>query len=130
MADFTGDDKNINDKTVIVGPAWTGHPMFSNMDSPPGTGGAIGIADIDGNKPEDIAVAAHEAFHAKLQLHKKNFENEHVVNRLAIRWLQDHLSGMFLHMATERLLRSKRSYQSFKYDSTKKWLAKNKKYYD
>ena len=108
----------------FVGPTWgfDGGAMFSNMDAPPGSGGAIGLRNLDGKTPRDIAEAAHEAFHALLQLRNKNFENEKVVNRLAIRWLQDNLDGMFLHQAIEELLKSVRGYKSQSYKSTKRWL--------
>ena len=127
LADFTGEPENENQ--FVVSRPWSGvhKGMFDPMDMPPGTGGAIGIPSPDGNKPADIAIAAHEAFHAKLQSRSKNYHNEKVVNRLTTRWLQDHLSGMFLHMALERIGRSKRSYEKFKYETTRKFLAQYKK---
>lgn len=126
LADFTGEPEN--EKQFVVSGPWVSHHkgMFDTMDMPPGTGGAIGVPDLDGNKPEDIATAAHEAFHAKLQSRSKNYRNEKVVNRLTTRWLQDHLSGMFLHMAIESILQSKRSYAKFKYEATRRFLAQHK----
>lgn len=64
-----------------------------------------------GDTARRIASAAHEAYHALLWLKDKNFVNEQLVNKLATRWLQDHLSGMFLHAALEKLRQSKISYK-------------------
>jgi len=111
---------------VLLGPLWfsgSGGGAFSHMDLPPGQGGAVGMdAEYESGKAVDIAIAAHEAFHAKLQLEKKNFHNEHLVNRLAKRWLQDHLSGYFLHVALESILKSKLHYKGQKYDPSKQWI--------
>ena len=126
LVDFSGESEDEN-QFVVSGP-WNLHKgMFSSADMPPGKGGAISIPNLDGNKPEDIAVAAHEAFHAKLQSRSKNYQNEKVVNRLTTRWLQDHLSGMFLHMALERIGKSKRAYAKYKYQTTREFLAQYKK---
>ena len=83
---------------------------------------AIELKQPRGKRPKDIAVAAHEAYHALLSSRGKNYANEHMVNRLAARWLQDHLLGMFLHQAMESLLSSKLSYKGNKYLPS--WVAK------
>ena len=126
ITDILGDKAKFDDDLqpgdfAVSGP-WSGMgSMFSNMDEPPGGGGAIAINDPYGQTPKDIAIAAHEAYHALLQSRSKNFVNEHVVNRLAFRWLQDHLSGMFLHAALEAITTSKRAYKGRKYDSSRKY---------
>ncbi len=74
-----GDDEEPTERSVVVSRSWTGYDCFSEMDSEPGMGGAIGLVNPNGSSPKDIATAAHEAFHALLQLNKKNFTNEHVV---------------------------------------------------
>ena len=106
---------------IFLGRTWSRGAMFSNMDAPPGGGGAIGLENLDGKTPKDIAEAAHEAFHALLQLRSKNHVNEKVVNRLAERWLQDNLDGMFLHQALEHISTSQRGYKSQTYDSSRRW---------
>lgn len=108
---------------ILISRSWVGSPIFSTMDEDPGAGGAIGLTKLYGNSPEDIAIAAHEAFHALLHLKKKNSNNEHLVNKLASRWLQDHFSGMFLHSALETINKSKISYKRKTYPSSKQFIA-------
>lgn len=123
-ADVTTDEDNLKPGMFLLSRTWWNNgPIFSNMDEAPGLGGAIGLRDVNGKTPRDIAEAAHEAYHALLHKKKKNSHNEHLVNKLATRWLQDHLSGIFLHAAIESILESKRSYKHKKYPSSKKWLA-------
>lgn len=119
----TSDDEDLKPGMIYLSRSWTGYPMFSTMDEDPGKGGAIGLVKLYSSTPQDVATAAHEAFHALMQLKQKNYQNEHVVNRLASRWLQDHFSGMFLHAALETINKSKISYKRKKYASTKAFLA-------
>lgn len=117
-----GDDEDVDESSIVVSRSWQGRDMFCWM----GKGGAIGLVNPYSKKPQDIAAACHEAFHALLFIRNKNFVNEHLVNRLATRWLQDHLDGMALHAAIESLQVSKRSYRGMKYKPTKQWLLDNK----
>lgn len=94
------------------------HPAYM----PPGSGGIIIVPDLKGKSPRDIAIAAHEAYHAMLDLKHKHHGREDVVNRLAARWLQDHYSGKFLHFALNAIRHSRNVYKGRKYDSTKKYL--------
>jgi len=125
----TDDESKLKPGMFLLSHTWGAGPMFSEMDMAPGMGGAIGLRDLLGTSARDIAEAAHEAFHAKLQQNKKNFSNEKLVNKLTVRWLQDHLSGMFLHATIETIEKSKRSYKDKKYVPSKKWLADYKKKY-
>lgn len=106
----------------------TGEPsgIYDPFGSMPGEGGVIGLPNPKGKRPSDIASAAHEAFHALLQLKYKNYQNEHVVNRLAARWLQDNYSGRFLHLAINDIRNSRVSYKGKKYDTSKKHLEKER----
>lgn len=84
--------------------------MFSDMDSEPGEGGAIGLPDPDGHTARDIAAAAHEGSHAWLHMTGKDHTDEARVNKMAESWLRKHLSGVFLHQALEYILGSKIHY--------------------
>lgn len=101
--------------------------LYHSYGTFPGEGGVIGLPDPTGKTPDAVASAAHEAFHALLQLKYKNFHNEHVVNRLAVRWLQDNYSGKFLHFAINSLRDSRVSYKGNKYDSSRTHLDKERK---
>lgn len=116
------DSDDLKETDVIVVKSWTGYDIFSSMDSDPGMGGVIGLVNPRGKSAKEIATAAHESFHALLQTRGKNYENEHVVNRLAARWLQDHFEGPFLHAALEAIIQSKISYKTTKYTPTREWL--------
>lgn len=126
LGDANSDD--LKDTDIVLVRSWTGYDIFSTMDNDPGMGGAIGLIRPNGRSASDIATAAHEAFHALLQTRGKNYENEHVVNRLASRWLQDHFDGPFLHAALEAILHSKLSYKTSKFAPTREWLKSQSLY--
>jgi hypothetical protein len=75
-------------------------------------GAVIYIDDIFSSQARNIAIAVHEAYHAWMFLKSGGtvFQNEKMVNRMAIRWLRKHLSGMNLQIATEEILHSNLSY--------------------
>lgn len=116
------DSDRLKPGQILVIRSWTGYPMFSSMDEAPGQGGAIGLIDLDGRTAVDVAAAAHEAFHALLHINRKNSTNEHLVNRLTIRWLQDRYSGMMLHHMLDLINKSKISYKRMKYTSSKSFI--------
>jgi hypothetical protein len=123
--------------TASVGPSWAKDPItnkktgiYDPFGSFPGEGGSIGLSNPQGRTPDDIAAAAHEAYHALLQMRHKNHNNERVVNRLAVRWLQDHYSGKFLHFAINVLRDSRVSYKDEKYQSSKKHLKHERDFFN
>jgi hypothetical protein len=125
LGDFIG-------RTEVV-KSWVGNKagklsgIYNNYGTFPGEGGTVGLPNPNGKTPEDIASGAHEAFHALLQMKYKNYKNEHVVNRLAARWLQDHYSGKFLHFALNSLRDSRVSYKDKKYIPSKTHLDDERK---
>lgn len=52
------DEENITANSIVVSRSWTGYDLFSDMDSDPGTGGAIGLVDLYGRTAKAIATAA------------------------------------------------------------------------
>jgi len=60
----------------------------------------------------DVAIAAHEAYHAKMKAKSKGemWRNEKFANKLATDWLKKHLDGMPLHVALEMITKSKIHY--------------------
>jgi len=84
--------------------------MFSTMDCEPGEGGSIGVKNIHGNTAEDIATAAHEAYHAYLHKNGQDYHNEQAVNAHAEKWVDANLTGGFKKEVQAHLLRSRNHY--------------------
>jgi hypothetical protein len=85
-------------------------PMFRDTDD--GTG-IINLPNLDSTAAKDVAVAAHEAYHAYVQSKSQGgvaYANEKIINKLAEKWLRNHLSGPALHVALEKIVGSKISY--------------------
>jgi hypothetical protein len=87
-------------------------PMFRDTDNGVGS---INLPDLSSTAARDVAVAAHEAFHA--YVHSKSqggvvHANEKIINNLAEKWLRKHLSGTALHAAIEKITGSRISYGS------------------
>lgn len=87
-------------------------PMFKDTDNGVGS---INLPDLSSTAARDVAVAAHEAFHA--YVHSKSqggivHANEKIINNLAEKWLRKHLSGPALHAAIEKITGSRISYGS------------------
>jgi predicted chitinase len=87
-------------------------PMFKDTDNGVGS---INLPDLSSTAARDVAVAAHEAFHA--YVHSKSqggvvHANEKIINNLAEKWLRKHLSGPALHAAIEHITGSRISYGS------------------
>lgn len=85
-------------------------PMF--RDTEDGVG-SINLPNLDSTAARDVAVAAHEAYHA--YVHSKSqggvaYSNEKIINNLAEKWLRKHLSGPALHVALETIVGSRISY--------------------
>jgi hypothetical protein len=87
-----------------------GSPMFKDT----GDGvGSINLPNLDSTSARDVAMAAHEAYHA--YVHNKSlggvaYANEKIINKLAEKWLRNHLSGPALHTALEKIVGSRISY--------------------
>jgi len=103
--------------------SWTGFPLFSDMDCPPGEG-CIGLTDPYSKNAKSIAHAVHEAYHALLHKRYKSHINEHLVNRLALSWLMRNMSGKDLQSAIEEIHRSQRSYKGKKYEPSRTWAKR------
>ena len=88
-------------------------PMFRDTEDS-GPGGSINVRDLDSKAARDVAMAAHEAYHA--YVHDKTggegrvHGNEKIINNLAEKWLRNHLSGSALHVAIEAITGSRISY--------------------
>ena len=85
-------------------------PMFKDTDNGVGS---INLPDLDSTAARDVAIAAHEAYHA--YVHSKSqggfaSANEKIINNLAEKWLRKHLSGPALHAALEQIVGSRISY--------------------
>ena len=90
-----------------------GPAMFRDTEES-GPGGSINVPNLDSKAARDVAVAAHEAFHAyvhdKTQGAGQVHANEKIINNLAEKWLRNHLSGPALHVAIETITGSRISY--------------------
>jgi predicted chitinase len=88
-------------------------PMFKDTEES-GTGGSINIPNLDSKAARDVAMAAHEAYHAYVHDKTKGsgriHANEKIINNLAEKWLRNHLSGSALHVAIETITGSRISY--------------------
>jgi hypothetical protein len=85
--------------------------QFSKDDPVINSPGAITLYDYNSRDAKDIAVAAHEAYHALMYKKGKSyFDNEKLTNNLATKWLKKNLSGVQLHVALEFILKSNISY--------------------
>ena len=88
-------------------------PMFRDTEDA-GPGGSINVPNLDSKAARDVAVAAHEAYHAyvhdKVKGSGRVYGNEKIINTLAERWLRKHLSGTALHVAIETITGSRISY--------------------
>lgn len=84
-------------------------PMF--RDTEDGVG-SINLPNLDSTAARDIAVAAHEACHAYVHTKSQGraFSNEKIINKLAEKWLRQHLTGPELHVALETIIGSRISY--------------------
>ena len=85
-------------------------PMFRDTENGVGS---INLPNLDSTAAKDVAVAAHEAYHA--YVHSKSqggvvYANEKVINNLAEKWLRKHLSGPALHAALEQITGSRIHY--------------------
>lgn len=85
-------------------------PMF--RDTGDGVG-SINLPNLESTSARDVAVAAHEAYHA--YVHNKSpggqvYSNEKIINNLAEKWLRKHLSGSALHVALEQIVGSRINY--------------------
>jgi hypothetical protein len=88
----------------------SGPPMFRDTDNGVGS---INLPNLDSTAARDVAIAAHEAYHA--YVHSKSqggvvHANEKIINNLAEKWLRKHLSGPALHVALEQIVGSRISY--------------------
>ena len=75
--------------------------------------GSINLPNLDSKAAKDVAIAAHEAYHA--YVHGKSqggavYANEKIINNLAEKWLRNHLSGPALHVGLEQIVGSRISY--------------------
>jgi hypothetical protein len=85
-------------------------PMFRDTDD---GAGSINLPNLESTAAKDVAIAAHEAFHAYVQSKSQGgvvYANEKIVNNLAEKWLRKHLSGPSLHAAIEQITGSRISY--------------------
>lgn len=107
----TFDEDNIAPGQIYVYNT-TNKPIFVPTDEDSEFGGSIAIPNIHSRDAADVAVAAHEAYHAKLykKVNGQLFMNEKLINKYASRWLHNHLSGFNLHAALEMITKSKLSY--------------------
>lgn len=85
-------------------------PMFKDTDNGVGS---INLPNLDSTAAKDVAIAAHEAYHA--YVHNKSqggfaHANEKIINNLAEKWLRKHLSGTALHIGLEQIVGSRISY--------------------
>lgn len=88
----------------------SGEPMFRGTSD---TEGSIELPDLDSTAAADIAVAAHEAYHAYIHSKAQGgavHANEKIVNNMAEKWLRKHLSGTQLHAAMVALTGSRIHY--------------------
>ena len=85
-------------------------PMFKDT----GDGvGSINLPNLESTAAKDVAVAAHEAYHAYVHNKSKGgfaHANEKIINNLTEKWLRKHLSGPALHAAIEKITGSRISY--------------------
>ena len=85
-------------------------PMF--RDTGDGVG-SINLPNLDSTAAKDVAIAAHEAYHAYVQSKSSGgsvYANEKIINNLAEKWLRKHLSGPALHVGLEQIVGSRISY--------------------
>jgi len=87
-------------------------PMFRDTDNGVGS---INLPNLNSTAAKDVAVAAHEAYHA--YVHSKSqggvvHANEKIINNLAEKWLRKHLSGPALYAALEKITGSRIHYGS------------------
>lgn len=104
------DDELVQGMYYVFQHGTYGEPMFRGTSD---TEGSIELPDLDSTAAKDIAVAAHEAYHA--YIHRKAsggavFANEKIVNKLAEKWLRKNLSGTQLYAAIEALNSSRIHY--------------------
>lgn len=103
--------KNVDPNSKWDDPGFS-KPWTSTIgDEPQHYPGAITVYDYKSRDAKDIAVAAHEAYHALMYKKGKSyFDNEKLTNNLAAKWLKKHLTGPELHVALEMILNSNISY--------------------
>lgn len=85
-------------------------PMFRDTDNGVGS---INLPNLDSTAARDVAIAAHEAYHAYVHAKSRGgaaYSNEKIINNLAEKWLRKHLSGPALHTAIEQIVGSRISY--------------------
>lgn len=88
----------------------SGPPQF--IDDEEG-GGSISVPNFNSTAAGDVAVAAHEAFHALVHNKARGgmaFTNEKIINNMTERWLRKNLKGTQLHAALEKIVGSRVSY--------------------
>jgi hypothetical protein len=77
-------------------------------------GGIIYINNYESRNSDEIAMAVHEAYHARLWIKAKGqgvfHGNEKVVNDLAEAWLKKNLNGFNLQVAMDKLGLSRKGY--------------------
>lgn len=88
---------------------WGSGPMFVGFDNP--SSGTIGLRHLGATDPRDLAEAAHETSHAVLhEFGHKQPHDEDLVNRIAHRWLLEHLPEEDVPTALARIKTSQISY--------------------
>jgi len=109
----TDNDNNTKPNSYVVSRPWAnGMPlgMFSDMDQPPGEGGAIGIPNPNGTTIEDLVAAIHEGYHAYLHMTLQDYSDEQAVNNLSEKWIMANMQGIEQKKALEYLQVSKDSH--------------------
>lgn len=88
----------------------SGEPMFRDT----GEGeGSINLPSLDSTAAKDVAMAAHEAYHALVHRKTKGgmaHANEKIINNMAEKWLRKHLTGPALHAALVQITGSRIHY--------------------
>ena len=88
----------------------SGEPMFRGTSD---TEGSIELPNLTSTAAKDIAIAAHEAYHAYIHSRAAGgavYANEKIVNNMAEKWLRKHLTGTQLHSAIVALTKSRVHY--------------------
>lgn len=114
ISDILGDRVTDDEEELVPGMYYayqsSGEPMF--RDTGDGVG-SINVPSFASTNPADVAVAAHEAFHALAHLKTRGgnvHRNEKIVNNMTERWLRKNYDGKELEVALSKVQVSRDSY--------------------
>jgi len=76
---------------IILSGTWSGGNIFVGFEEGKRRTGSIGLIDIEGGGPFQLAAAVHESFHAIIWLRGGKENDEFLANKMSREWIQKNI---------------------------------------